>query len=216
MSSRRHRDGRGATDLKRDGPHIQLSGVKKQLVALRQLPDDAGVRARRKGGGRSDGRGGVHPRTGEEMMPKLRARKRTGFLIYRLYTDIERSRRTALSRQGKPFPHSGAVNHDAQDHRGLRSGGCGRGLASRGLRAEGHGHGKKAKKVKKSKAKQAADRIRRPASGGLMRPLQLRVFSRARRKGCNCLGQLNHSLSFPSHYCDRPASGRRVAPVHSV
>ena len=81
----------GATDLKRDGPHIQLSGCQEAALALRQLPDDAGVRTRRQGGGRSDGRGGVHPRAGEEMSRGFRPR----------HCGFDR------------HLHQGAVNHDA-------------------------------------------------------------------------------------------------------
>ena len=80
---------------------------------------------------------------------------------------------------------------------------------------EGHRHGKEAKRSRNQKrSRQGSNSPSR--AGWPIRPPQLRVFSRARRKRCNCLGRLNHLLSFLSHYCDRPASGRRVAPVHSV
>ena len=81
---------------------------------------------------------------------------------------------------------------------------------------EGHDHGKKAKKVKKSKAKRAAVGV----AAWRARPRDTSAPActgvPARDQGRNCNGGLNHSLSFLSHYCDRPAFGRRVAPVHSV
>jgi hypothetical protein len=80
---------------------------------------------------------------------------------------------------------------------------------------EGHDHRAKAKKVKKSKPKKAAIRL------GVMRAPGWHAGSRLRvgvapEEIRNCLVGFNHSLSFLSHYSPRPASGRRVAPVHSV
>ena len=78
---------------------------------------------------------------------------------------------------------------------------------------EGHDHGAKVKKVKKSKARKAGHRVQ---AGGACRPdlSCRRVLGPAERY--NWRRRLNHSLSFLSHYSNRPASGRRVAPVHSV
>jgi hypothetical protein len=54
-------------------------GCQEAALSLRQLPDDPGVRARRQGGGRSDGRRGVRARTSEEMSRNVRARRADRF-----------------------------------------------------------------------------------------------------------------------------------------